>query len=164
MPELSRLCNTLKIATSRRFRHVAFPYGDLYYDLLVQLYRYGFLTSVSFGSRDQPYWLDKQLKLANGVEPRTQIVERINPLMLWVELKYIKGTPAFTEMCLVSKPSRPVFVKSDEIYEILLGKSKRFPIVMKPGQALFIRTKYGIKELSSAARDNLNGEILIRVS
>lgn len=163
MPELHKLYSTLKTASLRRFRHVAFPYGDLYYDLLIQFYRYGFITSVTFGSNNEPYWLGGQIKLVEEAKGHESIPDRIHPIRLWVEMKYVRGIPAIGDLKQISKPSKPAFATSKELADILAHKSKRFPILFNPSRCVFVATKYGVMELSKAVSLGLNAEILVSV-
>lgn len=78
-------------------------------------------------------------------------------------MKYVRGNPAFEELKLITKPSKPAFATPSELFDIVFQRSKRFKILLNPGGCVFVRTKYGIKEISTAASNNLSGELLVSI-
>lgn len=117
------------------------------------LYRQGFLSSVQRGSIDGPDEVYTPTTPAN-----------ISTRRLWLGLKYHEASPVLSNMHVVSKPSRKIWMSVSELKLLVEGKKGREMIKgLVPGEICFIGTDKGVMEIRDAIKRRIGGEVLIRV-
>lgn len=117
------------------------------------LYLQGFLSSVQRGSIDGPDEVYTPTTPAN-----------ISTRRLWLGLKYHEASPVLSNMHVVSKPSRKIWMSVSELKLLVEGKKGREMIKgLVPGEICFIGTDKGVMEIRDAIKRRIGGEVLIRV-
>ncbi|OCL03938.1 40S ribosomal protein S8 [Glonium stellatum] len=83
---------------------------------------------------------------------------------LWLGLKYWNNEPVLSKMKLVSKPTRRIWLNSDDIGAIVRGRDAGYVKgISKPGECLFVTTDRGILEARECAEKRIGGMMLVRV-
>jgi len=83
---------------------------------------------------------------------------------VWLGLKYYDSLPVLSEMKLISKPTRRIWMKSEDIAKIVRGR--RAGIVQgltRPGECMFVSTDKGIWESRECVERKVGGMLLCRV-
>jgi ribosomal protein S8 len=83
---------------------------------------------------------------------------------IWLGLKYYDSLPVLSEMRLISKPTRRIWMKSEDIANIVRGR--RAGIVKgltRPGECMFVSTDKGIWESRECVERKVGGMLLCRV-
>ena len=83
---------------------------------------------------------------------------------LWLGLKYWNNEPVLRHMQLVSKPTRRIWVDSDELG--LITRSRRAGYVQgltRPGECMFVTTDRGVLEARECVHRRVGGMVLCRV-
>ena len=83
---------------------------------------------------------------------------------IWLGLKYYDSLPVLSEMRLISKPTRRIWMKSEDIASIVRGR--RAGIVKgltRPGECMFVSTDKGIWESRECVERKVGGMLLCRV-
>lgn len=83
---------------------------------------------------------------------------------IWLGLKYYNSLPVLSEMRLISKPTRRIWMKSEDIAKIVRGR--RAGIVKgltRPGECMFVSTDKGIWESRECVERRVGGMLLCRV-
>jgi ribosomal protein S8 len=82
---------------------------------------------------------------------------------IWLGLKYYDSLPVLSEMKLISKPTRRIWMKSEDIAKIVRGR--RAGIVKgltRPGECMFVSTDKGIWESRECVERRVGGMLLCR--
>ncbi|KAF2814847.1 ribosomal protein S8 [Mytilinidion resinicola] len=109
------------------------------------------LEKVAWGRA--PEWSYKEIVPANPGQRR-----------LWVGLKYWKNEPVLNKMNLVSKPTRRIWVNSDDLAKITRGRESAFVKgLTRTGECMFVTTDKGIMEARECVERKLGGMVLCRV-
>lgn len=127
MDSISRLVTTLKNAAHAKCASVTLPYSAFTEAVLNGLKRAGFVGAVS----------------VRGEKHRRTIE---------VELIRKKDAPSFTEVRRISKPSRRLYRKADEIRSVRNGYGR-----------LFLTTSKGIMTDTEARKAKVGGEPLFQI-
>lgn len=127
MDSISRLVTTLKNAARAKRASVTLPYGAFTEAVLQGLKRAGFIGALSVRG-----------------EKHHRAIE--------AELAYKKDAPSFTEVRRISKPSRRLYRKADEIRRVRNGYGK-----------LFLTTSKGIMTDTEARKAKVGGEPLFQI-
>ena len=83
---------------------------------------------------------------------------------IWLGLKYYDSQPVLSEMRLISKPTRRIWMNSEDIAKIVRGR--RAGIVKgltRPGECMFVSTDKGIWESRECVERKVGGMLLCRV-
>ena len=83
---------------------------------------------------------------------------------IWLGLKYYDSLPVLSEMRLISKPTRRIWMKNEDIAKIVRGR--RAGIVKgltRPGECMFVSTDKGIWESRECVERKVGGMLLCRV-
>ena len=119
------------------------------------LYRLGFITQVSRGSYLGP---------DTSYVPTTPANEQSR--RLWLELKYRDSLPVLHRLQAISKPSRKVYLKWDELKRVATGGQVGLVRRVELGEGLLIRDveNTGVYSLVEALNRKIYaGEVLCRV-
>ncbi|KAH9868339.1 hypothetical protein J1614_007411 [Plenodomus biglobosus] len=83
---------------------------------------------------------------------------------LWLGLKYWQNEPVLKNMKLVSKPTRRIWVTSEDLGKITRTRSAGYVEgLTHPGECMFVTTDRGILEARECVERQLGGMILCRV-
>lgn len=158
---ISDLCNMplhhvashLQNASRARSSITSIPLSKMNLSIALGLYRQGFLSSVQRGSIDG---VDKTFT------PIT--TSNISTRRLWLGLKYRDASPVLSNVHVISKPSRKVWMSVHELQLLVEGKKGREMIRgLVPGEICFIGTDKGVMEIRDAIKRRIGGEVLMRV-
>lgn len=127
MDSISRLVTTLKNAARAKRASIAMPYSSFTEAALQGLKRAGYVSAVS----------------VRGEKHRRA---------LEATLRYEKDAPSFTEVRRISKPSRRLYRKADEVRRVRNGYGK-----------LFLTTSKGIMTDTEARKAKVGGEPLFQI-
>jgi ribosomal protein S8 len=152
MPLPHDLCARLQNGFRARHRRIAVPHTVQNLAILSILLREGFITSVTRGTTSEP----SPSAWHTAPEPQKRI---------WAELKYRDDRPVLSDMELISKPSKKIFMDVDEIKRLCSGRRAKFVKPLGMGEIAVVRT--GTKEnewieAREALRLNLGGEVVCR--
>lgn len=117
------------------------------------LYRQGFLSSVQRGSLNGPDEIYTPTTPSN-----------VSSRRIWLGLKYRDASPVLSNMHVISKPSRKVWMSVPELQAMVEGRKGREMIKgLVPGEICFIGTDRGVMEIRDAIKRKIGGEVLVRV-
>ncbi|KAI8990939.1 30S ribosomal protein S8 [Mycotypha africana] len=133
-------------------RFVAVPDTKINLGLTNVLYRQGFLTSIARGSHEGP---DTEYTPTTDQNRATR--------RLWLDLKYKNNVPAMKSFTVVSKPSRKLHFKVNELKDIAQGRRVGPVTPLQPGEIGIVNTSMGVLELNEACEKRVGGEFLCRV-
>jgi ribosomal protein S8 len=154
MPLPYDLCARLQNAFRTRHARVSVPHTTQNLGILSILLRAGFLTNVTRGTIEAP----SPEKFVEAGEAQRRI---------WVDLKYRNDRPVLESMHLVSKPSKRVFMDSNEIRRLCTGRSAKTVKPLGMGEIAILRTsnkEYEWLEAREALQLHLSGEVICRAS
>ncbi|KAF2840521.1 hypothetical protein M501DRAFT_1002884 [Patellaria atrata CBS 101060] len=84
---------------------------------------------------------------------------------LWLGLKYWNNQPVLSAMSLVSKPTKRIWLNSDDLGRIARGRDAGYVKgLSSPGECLFISTDRGVMEVRHCVEKKIGGMVLCRVS
>jgi ribosomal protein S8 len=100
-----------------------------------------------------PEWSYKETVPSNPAQQR-----------LWVGLKYWKNEPVLNKLRLVSKPTRRIWVGSEDLAKITRGRESAFVKgLTRTGECLFVTTDRGVMEARECVEKKVGGMVLCRV-
>ncbi|EON62555.1 30S ribosomal protein S8 [Coniosporium apollinis CBS 100218] len=83
---------------------------------------------------------------------------------LWLGLKYWNNDPVISKMGLVSKPTKRIWLNSQDIGKIARGFEAGYVKgLTRPGECLFVSTDRGVLEARECAEKKVGGLMLCRV-
>jgi ribosomal protein S8 len=123
--------------------------------------------------KDEP-WLaypmegskDKKQMAPLGEEQTHEIHVPENPARrrLWLGLKYWQNEPVLKNMKLVSKPTRRIWLTSEDLGKITRTREASYVKgLTHPGECMFVTTDRGILEARECVERQLGGMVLCRV-
>lgn len=127
MDPISEMLNSLKTAAKARKKAVAVPHSNIKFEIAKVL--------------------EKQGLIRNVVKAGKKVVKNIQ-----MEIIYQEGQPKFSEVKRISKPSRRIYIKSDEIRSVRQGHG--FGIISTPK---------GVLTDKEAREAKVGGEVLVKV-
>jgi ribosomal protein S8 len=110
----------------------------------------------------QTPWLDDIV----GQDPSSQVKVPKNPARqrLWLGLKYWQNEPVLKHMKLISKPTRRIWLTSEDLGRITRTRESSFVKgLTHPGECMFLTTDRGILEARECVERRLGGMALCRV-
>ncbi|OLY78707.1 37S ribosomal protein S8, mitochondrial [Smittium mucronatum] len=147
------LCARVQNGFRAKLAKIAVPETNLNLSVSRILYQQGFIYSVTRGTHlgpDQEYTPTTNLNIA----------ER----RLWLNLKYYNDSPVLNKMNCISKPSRKIKCSAKDISKLVSGVRAGIVKPITPGELIIISTSRGILEINEAAKQNIGGVLLARVS
>ncbi|OMJ09157.1 37S ribosomal protein subunit S8, mitochondrial [Smittium culicis] len=147
------LCARVQNGFRAKIARIAVPETNLNLSVSRILYQQGFIYSVTRGNHLGP---------DPSYTPTTNL--NIAERRLWLNLKYYNDSPVLTKMSCISKPSRKITCSADEIIKIVSGVRAGIVKPLNPGEVIIVSTSRGILEINDAAKQNLGGILLARVS
>jgi ribosomal protein S8 len=146
------LCARVQNAFRARHHQISVVHSTQNLAILSILLRAGFVSNIIRGTVDAPSPED----FASAGEAQRRI---------WAELKYRNDQPVLSDMELVSKPSKRIFMDVSEIRMLCSGRSAQFVKPLGMGEIAVVRTKkkeYEWLEAREALQLNLKGEVICR--
>lgn len=101
-----------------------------------------------------------------GKEPVYQVDVPRNPAQrrLWLGLKYWNNEPVLKHMKLLSKPTRRIWVTSEDLAKITRTRPAGYLSgLTHPGECMFLTTDRGILEARECVERRIGGMVLCRV-
>lgn len=91
--------------------------------------------------------------------------ENISSRRLWVGLKYYNNRPVLEKIKLVSKPTRRIWMRVDDLEGIVRGQKRGYVHGLTGiGEALFLSTDRGMMEVRECVERKIGGMLLCRVN
>lgn len=146
------LCSSVQNAFRARHAHIAVQHTRQNLGILSILLRSGFISSLTRGTVSEPS--PDAFREAGEAQRR-----------IWVDLKYRDDRPVLTNMELVSKPSKNIFMDASEVRRICTGRRAKNVKPLRMGEVAVIRTKnpeYEWVEAREAMQLQLGGEVICR--
>ena len=83
---------------------------------------------------------------------------------LWLGLKYWQNEPVLKHMQLISKPTRRIWLTSEDLAKIIRTRASSYVQgLTHPGECMFITTDRGVLEARECVERRLGGMALFRV-
>lgn len=84
---------------------------------------------------------------------------------LWLGLKYWDAQPVLSNMRLVSKPTKRIWLNHKDLSLVVRGQTtKQVKGIQVPGECIFVTTDRGIMEARECVEKRIGGTVLCRVS
>ncbi|KAF9580972.1 hypothetical protein BGW38_002182 [Lunasporangiospora selenospora] len=151
MPRHYDLCARVQNGFRARLPRIAVPDTKMNLAIANVLYREGFIAGVARGDH---------------VEPDAEYVpttpDNVATRRLWLDLKYNNDEPVLKRMSAVSKPSKKIVMKVEELQNLASGNRSQFIKGLQPGEIAILTTTFGILELREALAKGAGGEVLCR--
>ncbi|GAB7353638.1 hypothetical protein MBLNU459_g4050t1 [Dothideomycetes sp. NU459] len=168
---LSHACSHLQNASLARLGLTSIPLSKLHLSLSLLLQKQGFLSTVSLGGPSPPQKLlpPSQVEQSPLAAQESDILEQVTQQnrasrRLWLGMKYWDGEPVLRKMRMLSKPTKRIWLNSDELGQIVRGKDAQFIRGMRGvGECIFVSTDRGIMEARECVERKIGGMVLCRV-
>lgn len=94
----------------------------------------------------------------------THVPENAAKRRLWLGLKYWQNEPVLKHMQLISKPTRRIWLTSEDLAKIIRTRASSYVQgLTHPGECMFITTDRGVLEARECVERRLGGMALFRV-
>ena len=146
------LCSHIQNAFRARLQHVAVHHTTQNLAILSILLRAGFLSNVTRGTVDAP-----SPDEFHGVPDSEK--------RIWADLKYRDDRPVLSDMELISRPSKPIFMELSEIRRLCTGRRVQNVKPLRMGEIAIVKTKDRENEwleAREALQLRLPGEVICR--
>lgn len=157
------MCSHLQNASRARLGLTSIRNSKHSMHLATALHRAGFLSSVY---RAGPVPPTEEEMLTKPMEPIT--TANVASRRLWLGLKYWDSKPVLAACRPVSKPSRRIEIRPEELARVVRGFPTKIDagVVqgLKLGECLFLDTPEGVLEAREALEKKVGGRMLCRVS
>lgn len=108
-------------------------------------------------------WGSEEL-VSKGPRPTSHVPDNPGRRRLWLGLKYWNNEPVLKNMKLVSKPTRRIWLTSEDLGKITRTRESSYVKgLTHPGECMFITTDRGILEARECVERRLGGMALCRV-
>ncbi|KAL8919836.1 MAG: hypothetical protein Q9208_006569 [Pyrenodesmia sp. 3 TL-2023] len=170
---LAHCCSHLQNASLARLGLTSVPSTNLHHNLMLQLQKSGYITSVTVGgpTPPPPSSLNPILDPAEpSSKPQTQnepaiTQANISSRRLWVGMKYWNNEPVLHKMGMVSKPTRRVWVGFRDLEALARGDRSGYVKGLRGiGESMYLSTDRGIMEVREAVERKTGGMLLCRVN
>ena len=122
------LCSSIQNAFRARHQRIAVPHTVQNLAILSVLLRAGFLSNVIRGTVKEPS--PEAFNTASPAEQR-----------IWAVLKYRDSRPVLSDMELISKPSKRIFMDLGEIRRLCSGRRAQNVHPLQMGEVAVVKTK-----------------------
>ncbi|OSD07825.1 ribosomal protein S8 [Trametes coccinea BRFM310] len=146
------LCSHIQNAFRARHQHIAVPHSTQNLAILSILLRSGFLSNVTRGTVEAPSPID-----FHAVKDSNK--------RIWADLKYRDDRPVLSEMELISRPSKPIFMDLSEIRRLCTGRRVQNVKPLRMGEIAIVKTKdreHEWLEAREALQMRIPGEVICR--
>lgn len=156
---LANVCSHLQNASKARLGLTSIPSTNQLLTLSLALQSSGFLSSVTRAGLTPP-----PLNSNTTYEPEPVTQENVSSRRLWLGLKYWDNRPVLSEMSMVSKPTKRVWMDVESLGRIVRGREAGFVRgLTRPGECLFVSTDRGVMEARECVEKRVGGMLLCRV-
>lgn len=160
---IAHMCSHLQNASKARLGLTSVRNNKFNLNLALALHRSGFFSSV-YRAGPHPPTLEQ---MATEV-PETVTSANVAKMRLWLGLKYWDGKPVLSKAHVISKPSRLMMVKAEELGRLTRGFPTKIRGGVVPGlnlgECMFVSTSRGVLEVREALAKKVGGLLLCRVS
>ncbi|TVY41515.1 37S ribosomal protein S8, mitochondrial, partial [Lachnellula cervina] len=118
---LANVCSHLQNASKARLGLTSIPSTNQLLTLSLALQSSGFLSSVTRAGLTPP-----PLNSNTTYEPEPVTQENVSSRRLWLGLKYWDNRPVLSEMSMVSKPTKRVWMDVESLGRIVRGREAGF--------------------------------------
>jgi ribosomal protein S8 len=164
---LAHTCSHLQNASKARLGLTSIPSTNLHLRLSLALQNAGFISTVVRGGPTPPpphLLLNHPSSNTEGEEIEEVTNENVASRRLWLGLKYWNSEPVLASMQMVSKPTRRIWMDTEGIAKLTLGKTSGYVKgLTRPGECLFVTTDQGIFESRECVERKIGGMLLCRV-
>lgn len=146
------LCSHVQNAFRARHQHIAVHHTTQNLAILSILLRAGFISNVTRGTIEKPA-PDAFLEVPDSQK------------RIWADLKYRDDRPVLSDMELISKPSKPIFMDLSEIRRLCTGRRVQNVKPLRMGEIAIVKTKDRENEwleAREALQLRLPGEVICR--
>ena len=147
------LCSHIQNSFRARHKYVAVPHTTQNLGILTILLRAGFVSNITRGTISAPS--PEQFSQVGEAQKR-----------IWAELKYREDRPVLSNMELVSKPSKKIFMSWSELLRICSGRRAQYIKPLALGEIAVVKTsdkEHEWVEAREALQLKLDGEVICRV-
>jgi ribosomal protein S8 len=156
---LSHVCSHLQNASKARLGFTSVPSTNLHLNFLIALQSSGFLSSVTRGGVTPPPFDELS---SYTPEPVTQ--QNIATRRLWLGLKYWNNEPVLSNLKMVSKPTKRIWMDVEGLGKVIRGqRTGEVQGLTNVGECLFVSTDRGILEARECVERKVGGMLLARV-
>ncbi|KAG9850142.1 30S ribosomal protein S8, partial [Aureobasidium melanogenum] len=170
---LAHVCSHMQNASLARLGLTSIPLSRMHLSLSLLLQKQGFLSTVTLGGPTPPAKLLPPTHADHSsATPTKSILEEVEAVTqqnrasrrLWLGMKYWDGEPVLRKMKLLSKPTKRIWLSSNELGEIVRGKDCKFVRGLRQvGECIFVSTDKGIMEARECVERKIGGQVLCRV-
>jgi ribosomal protein S8 len=154
---LANVCSHLQNASKARLGLTSIPSTNQLLTLSLALQSSGFLSSVTRAGLTPP-------PLNTPYEPEPVTQENVSTRRLWLGLKYWDNGPVLSEMSMVSKPTKRVWMDVEGLGKLVRGRDADYIRgLTKLGECLFVSTDRGVLEARECVEKKVGGMLLCRV-
>ncbi|KAI0674136.1 ribosomal protein S8 [Trametes maxima] len=146
------LCSHIQNAFRARHQHIAVPHSTQNLAILSILLRSGFLSNVTRGT-------------TVNASPAEFLEAGDAQRRIWADLKYRDDRPVLSDMELISRPSKPIFMDLSEIRRLCTGRRVQNVKPLRMGEIAIVKTKdreHEWLEAREALQLRLPGEVICR--
>ncbi|KAG9760544.1 30S ribosomal protein S8, partial [Aureobasidium melanogenum] len=129
---LAHVCSHMQNASLARLGVTSIPLSRMHLSLSLLLQKQGFLSTVTLGGPTPPAKLlpPTHADTDSSSAPTKSILQEVEAVTqqnrasrrLWLGMKYWDGEPVLRKMKLLSKPTKRIWLSSNELGEIVRGK------------------------------------------
>ena len=188
---LAHVCSHLQNASQVRLGLTSIPSSNLHLAISLALQKQGFLSTVIRGGPSAPdlttlhtgtplpptadatdylrqahqggNHADRHLETLVAEATVTQ--ENVATRRLWLGLKYWNNVPVLSEMKMVSKPKKRIWLGVQEMGMVTRGREAGYVKgLTRPGECMFVSTDKGIMEARECVERRLGGMVLCRAN
>ncbi|KAF2089162.1 40S ribosomal protein-like protein S8 [Saccharata proteae CBS 121410] len=188
---LANVCSHLQNASKARLGLTSVPLTKLHLHLALGMQKQGFISTVTPGGplppktfalqeaayeddsaptdeqlAEQP-WLaypDHSKPSRDDSPDLVDIPTNRAAQRLWLGLKYWDNMPVISEMKMVSKPTKRIWLNHHTLAVITRGREAGYVKgLTRPGECLFLTTDRGVMESREAVGKKLGGMVLCRI-
>ncbi|KAI5208457.1 ribosomal protein S8 [Aureobasidium subglaciale] len=170
---LAHVCSHMQNASLARLGVTSIPLSRMHLSLSLLLQKQGFLSSVTLGGPTPPAKLLPPAHVdESATTPSKSVTQELEEVTqqnratrrLWLGMKYWDGEPVLRKMKLLSKPTKRIWLSSNELGEIVRGKDCKFIRGLRQvGECIFVSTDKGIMEARECVERKIGGQVLCRV-
>ncbi|KAF2791117.1 40S ribosomal protein S8 [Melanomma pulvis-pyrius CBS 109.77] len=189
---LAHVCSHMQNASKARLGLTSIPVSKLHVNLMLGLQREGFISTVTLGGATPPkpfllqaqpdpeqlekmaarlkeepwnaYPVEGHAPLGKELVQEVHVPENPARRRLWLGLKYWNNEPVLKNMKLISKPTRRIWLTSEDLGKITRTRESSYVKgLTHPGECMFMTTDRGILEARDCVERRIGGMALCRV-
>ena len=167
MVQLANVCSHIQNASKVRLGLTSIPNSKFNLKLMLALQNSGFISTVVRGGHAPPpahQLLSHPSSNTEGAEIEPITRENVASRRLWLGMKYWNSEPVIEKMELVSKPTRRIWMDTEGLKELVLGRKSGYVNgLTRMGECMYVSTDRGIMEARECVERKIGGQLLCRV-